>query len=60
MFPWKLWVQKLGKGDRYIHTKKCMDCLVHNKNIRFQVKCKFLEIYALLHCSMLNFREHAT
>ena len=46
MFPWQLWVQKLGKGDRYI---QCIDCLIHYKDIRFHVKCQFLEIYALLH-----------
>ena len=49
MFPWQLWVQTLGYGDKYIQTKKCINCLIYHKDIRFLVKRQFLEVYALVH-----------
>jgi len=51
-FPWQLWVQNMGNGDGHIQTKKCINCVIYHKYIRFLVKhyhfWKFT-LYALVH-----------
>jgi len=39
-----LGAKEFGNSDRYIHTKGCIDCLIHHKDI-----IKFLGVYAFMH-----------